>query len=267
MIELNKIYNQDCIKGLKLLEDDSVDLIVTDPPYNLKKDFENDNLSEEDFIRFLSPIFDEMARVIKPKHSVIIFFDSGQKLPLFWKCLFNSKLIFQKGCNLYKPNDCSMPHNRILRKSEVFYICSKTPELHHDGEKYIHDCLIGNHTHKESWYHPTAKNVKVIRECVLSSSLKGDIVLDPFIGSGTLALVCQQTERKYIGFEISEEYCEVAKKRLLQKSLHSLEDFNKLEVKSGCDANDDGIPPTINCGVSLPKLYEERIKVGGLVNG
>jgi len=222
MLEINKIYNMDCLEGLKLLPDDSVDLIVTDPPYNLNKNFENDNLSEQDFIDFLTPIFDEMARVIKPKHSVIIFFDSGQKLPLFWKCLFKSKLNFQKGCNFYKPNDCSMPHNRILRKSEVFYVCSKTPELNHDGEKYIHDCLVGNHTKKESWYHPTAKNINVIRECVLSHSCKGDVVLDPFMGSGTLALACYQTSRRYLGFEIDSNYVEIAQNRLSQKVLFPL---------------------------------------------
>lgn len=223
-MELNKIYNMECLDGLKLLPDDSVDLIVTDPPYNLNKDFENDNLSEKEFIDFLTPIFDEMARVIKPKHSVIIFFDSGQKLPLFWKCLFKSKLNFQKGCNFYKPNDCSMPHNRILRKSEVFYVCSKTLELNHDGEKYIHDCLVGNHTKKESWYHPTAKNINVIRECVLSHSCKREIVLDPFMGSGTTAVACKQLGRKFIGFEITKEYCDVAEKRLQQGNLN---DWNK----------------------------------------
>jgi len=227
MLEINQIYNMDCLEGLKLLPDDSIDLIVTDPPYNLNKDFENDNLSEQEFIDFLTPIFDEMARVIKPKHSVIIFFDSGQKLPLFWKCLFKSKLNFQKGCNFYKPNDCSMPHNRILRTSEVFYVCSKTPELNHDGEKYIHDCLVGNHTKKESWYHPTAKNINVIRECVLSHSCKGEVVLDPFMGSGTLALACYQTGRRYLGFEIDKEYVEIAQKRLSQKVLFPLAELQE----------------------------------------
>ena len=219
MLEINMTHNMDCLKGLKLIPDSSIDLIVTDPPYNLNKDFANDNLSEKEFINFLTPIFNEMARVIKPKHSVIIFFDSGQKLPLFWKCLFNSKLKFQKGCNYYKPNDCSMPHNRILRTSEVFYVCSKTPELNHEGDKYIHDCLIGNHTKKESWYHPTAKNINVIRQCVLSHSIKGQIVLDPFMGSGTLALACNQTERNYIGFEIDSNYIDIQTKRLSQKTL------------------------------------------------
>jgi DNA modification methylase len=227
-IEVNIIYNEECLLGMKKIPDNSIDLIVTDPPYNLNKDFENDNLSEVEFISFLTPIFNEMARVIKPKHSVIIFFDSGQKLPLFWKCLFKSDLKFQKGCNLYKPNDCSMPHNRILRTSEVFYICSKTPELNHEGDKYIHDCLIGNHGNKEGWYHPTAKNTKVIRECVLSHSLKNEIVLDPFMGSGTTAVACKQLNRNFIGFEISKEYCDIANKRLQQENL-----LNLLEANNG----------------------------------
>lgn len=70
MLEINQIYNMDCLEGLKLLPDDSVDLIVTDPPYNLNKDFENDNLSEQEFINFLTPIFDEMARVKKWKNKL-----------------------------------------------------------------------------------------------------------------------------------------------------------------------------------------------------
>jgi len=218
-MELNKIYNMDCLEGLKHLEDNSIDLIVTDPPYNLGKNFANDNLEEEEFINFLTPILNEMCRVIKPKHSVIIFFDSGKKLPLFWKCLFKSKLHFQKSCNFYKPNDCSMPHNRTLRTSEVFFICSKTPELNHDGETYIHDCLIGNHTKKESWQHPTAKNIKVIREIIKSHSKIGWVILDPFIGSGTTAVASYQLGRRYIGFEINKEFCDIPNVRLKQRVL------------------------------------------------
>lgn len=218
-LELNKIYNMDCLDVMKQLEDDSIDLIVTDPPYNLNKDFLNDNLKENEFIGFLIPIFNEMARVIKPKHSVIIFFDNGKKLPLFWKCLFKSDLKFQKGFNFYKPNDCSYPHNRTLRTSEVFYICSKTEELNHDGDTFIHDCLIANHIKKEGWYHPTAKNIDVIREIIESHSKIGWIVLDPFLGSGTTAIACKQLNRNFIGFELSKEYCDIAEKRLAQSNI------------------------------------------------
>jgi len=227
--ELNKIYCMDALEGLKKLPESSIDLIITDPPYNLNKGFENDNLEESAFIKWLTPIFNELARVIKPKHSIIIFFDSGKKLPLFWKCLLSSKLIFQKSCTFYKPNDCSMPHNRILRTSEVFFILSKTQELYHGGDKFIHDCIIENHTKKEKWYHPTAKNLKLIRECVSSSSCKGEIILDCFMGSGTTAVACKQLSRDFIGFEINEEYVKIAKKRLSQENLLSLESFKEIK--------------------------------------
>lgn len=217
---------------MREMEDNSVDLVLTDPPYNLNKDFENDNLSDEDFIDFLTPIFNELSRVIKNKHPVIIFFDSGQKLPLFWKALFNSTLYFQKSCNLYKPNDCSMPHNRTLRKSEVFYILSSTPQLHSEGDTYIHDCLIGNHEKKnKNWYHPTAKNLKITEQIVKSHSVKENTVLDPFMGSGTTAVACAKTGRNFIGFELEQKYVDIANKRVepwLQQT--SLTDYSTLEA-------------------------------------
>ena len=216
---INRVHNADCLEFMKQMKDKSVDLVLTDPPYNLQKDFENDNLSEKNFICFLTPIFNELARIIKDKHSVIIFFDNGKKLPLFWKTLFSSKLLFQKGGTFYKPNDCSMPHNRILRKSEVFYICSSTPQLNHDGDKYIHDCLIQNHIKKEKWYHPTAKNINLIKDLTYSHSKENDIVFDPFLGSGTTAVAAKQLKRNFIGIELNEKYCKIAQDRLRQELL------------------------------------------------
>ena len=216
---INKVINGDCLEVMRKMKDKSVDLILTDPPYNLKKDFKNDNLTEQEFLNFLLPIFNEFARIIKDKHSVVIFFDNGQKLPLFWKTLFASNLIFQKGCQFYKPNDCSMPHNRILRKSEVFYICSSTPQLNHDGDGYMHDCIIENHTKKEGWYHPTAKNIEVIKKIIYVNSTKNQIILDPFLGSGTTAVAAKQLKRNFIGIEISPAYCKIAQDRLRQEML------------------------------------------------
>lgn len=206
----------DALKGLKQLADKSVDLILTDPPYNLGKDFENDNLTEEDYIAFLLPILNQFKRIIKPKHSIIIFFDSGKKLGLLFKCLLFSGLYVQKAGFLYKPNDCSYAHNRILRTSEIFIVLSSTQVLNHDGEKFIHDVIISNHRKKEKWYHPTAKSKEAIKELILSHSLEFDLIVDCFMGSGTTAVVCKETNRKFIGFEISKEYYDIAMKRLAQ---------------------------------------------------
>ncbi len=206
----------DALKGLKELNDKSVDLILTDPPYNLGKDFENDNLTEEDYICFLLPILNQFKRIIKPKHSIIIFFDSGKRLNLLFKSLLFSGLYIQKAGFLYKPNDCSYAHNRILRTSEIFLVLSSTKVLNHEGEKFIHDVIISNHKKKEKWYHPTAKSKEAVKELILSHSKKNDLVVDCFIGSGTTAVVCKENNRKFIGFEISKEYCKIAKNRLAQ---------------------------------------------------
>ena len=74
-----RVIEGDCLIEMAKMPNASVDLICTDPPYNLKKDFANDDLSWDDFVKWLTPIFNEMARIIKPKHPVIIFFDRGQK--------------------------------------------------------------------------------------------------------------------------------------------------------------------------------------------
>jgi len=66
-METNKIICGDALEELKKLPDNSIDLILTDPPYNLGKDFANDNLSQEEYLNFLTPIFNELARVIKGK--------------------------------------------------------------------------------------------------------------------------------------------------------------------------------------------------------
>lgn len=88
--------------------------------------------------------------------------------------------------------------------------------LNHEGEKFIHDVIISNHKKKEKWYHATAKSKEAVKELVLSHSKESDLVVDCFIGSGTTAVVCKKTNRKFIGFEISKEYCKLARKRIRQ---------------------------------------------------
>ncbi len=176
-------------------------------------------MTEEDYIAFLLPILNQFKRIIKPKHSIIIFFDSGKRLNLLFKCLLFSGLYIQKAGFLYKPNDCSYAHNRILRTSEIFLVLSSTKVLNHEGEKFIHDVIISNHKKKENWYHPTAKSQEAVKELILSHSKEDDLIVDCFMGSGTTAIVCKENNRKFIGFEISNEYCKIAKKRLSQLNI------------------------------------------------
>ena len=122
----------------------------------------------------------------------------------------------QKAGFLYKQNDCSYPHNRILRTSEIFLVLSSTNVLNHDGDKFIHDVIISNHKKKENFNHPTAKSKKAVKELILSHSKENDLIVDCFIGSGTTAVVCKETKRKFIGFEIYKKYCESSRNRIKQ---------------------------------------------------
>ena len=67
---------------------------------------------------------------------------------------------------------------------------------------------------------PLVENINVIREIVLSHSCKGNVILDPFMGSGTTAVACKQLNRNFIGFELSQEYVDIANKRLKQQNLN-----------------------------------------------
>ena len=86
--ELNKIYCMDCLEGLKKIPDNSVDLVVTDPPYNIGKDFENDNLSKEDFLEWSKKWIKELNRVVDVGGAIYI--------TLGWQCVAEIKILFDK---------------------------------------------------------------------------------------------------------------------------------------------------------------------------
>jgi len=100
------------------------------------------------------------------------------------------------------------------------------------------DVFVKTSTHikyrKECGFHPTPKPKEIIKALVGNGSDEGDIILDPFMGSGTTAVACKESERKYIGFEINPEYIKISDKRLAQKQLNK-DWFNlgQTELKGG----------------------------------
>ncbi len=384
-MEINKIYQGDCLELMKQLPNNSIDLVVTDPPYNIGKDFENDNLPKEEYLKWCWKWIKELNRVTDVGGAIY--------LTLGWQCVAEIKVLFDKipdlrlknwiiwyrqdgwkgdkgfaqshehilyfikdnylvkdlrkfgehikekrieagyktiselmgAMGLYKKikrKDGSEDYfsgigwfesgkkqpslreiirlNELLNLDEEYklkgkkeeikqfceYIRSKrkgkkysvqkiksligmpniyakddgrnidggynyfetgfrlpTPEIYSNLKKVLElndnfDRLIQSNyikfnkidvcddvwltpkSEKKRLGHPTQKPVKLFKRIITASSNKGDLVLDPFMGSGTTAVACKQLGRNFIGFEISNEYCKIANKRLEQSNLN-----------------------------------------------
>jgi len=224
-LKLDTIYCMDCIEGMKKIEDNSIDLICTDPPYNIGKQFENDNLSDNDFFFFHSNYLFEIKRVIKNNHPIIICFSNGPNLKDYLS-ISGSILSFKRYITLYKPNDCSFPEESLLRKSEAGLLFTNNGAIHYESDINIHDCLIFNHKKKDkSFYHPSVKPIGFITKLIKGFTKENAVVLDPFMGSGTTAIACKMLNRHFIGFEINQEYVNIAYKRLTNIPSRKLEDY------------------------------------------
>jgi len=204
---LNTIQNIDCIKGFKMLPDKSIDLILTDPPYGLnKKEIENDSN-----LKLFYAILPESYRVLKDNTFFITFFSTkflpqvfkNNPFKYFWNFVLycpNGRVLSPIGCTKYMSCIVFKKGNpKMVKKGKDIFV--DTPgKLVEPDEGFIN--------------HPTPKPKTFIKEILQMFSKEEDIVLDPFIGSGSTAVACKQTKRNFIGFEINEEYCKLAQKRL-----------------------------------------------------
>ncbi len=225
----------DAITGMKELPDKSIDLIVTDPPYNLSKDYGEclDDLSFEDYLSFSRQWLNEANRVLKDTGTIYVFM--GMKYISYLYTILNSELAFKFNSwitwfytqGVGKTKGFSPRHDDILMftKSSKFTFNLddiRVPQKYYRSVNNMRGANPGNvwefsHIHyccSNRQKHPTQKPEGLIERMVLASSNIGDTVLDPFIGSGTTARVCQQLGRNIIGFDNNSEYIELAKERL-----------------------------------------------------
>lgn len=246
MIELNKIYNMDCLDGLKLLPENSIDLTVTSPPY--------DNLRTYNGYSFdFEGIAQELFRVTKQGGVVVWVVNdatvkgsetgtSFRQALYFKECGFNIEtMIWEKtGCG------CLGSNKFYSQNFEFMFIFTKgtpkTTNLICDRENKVKNRTVkvnggldktgkgkssviqrkpfGKRNNiwrinpQKNSEHPAPFPEQLAQDHIISWSNPGDIVLDPFMGSGTTAKMAVKTGRKYIGFEISSEYCEIARNRL-----------------------------------------------------
>jgi len=189
----------------RLMDGGKADMVFTDPPYGMGKDFENDNLS--DMRRFhekwmaVCPIASGYLIWYDPKNiSDIIVPGEGQ-----WGHMLDY-------LHLYKPNDIAFPRQSWIRKSESMIVFGSPEYI--EIKPYAHDTYVWNHAGKDmNFYHPSVKPMVVVGD--LLSRLGGQVICDPFLGSGTTLIACQQLGRRCVAMEICPAYVDVCVKRYI----------------------------------------------------
>jgi len=243
-----EIIMGDTVEELRKLGASSVDLIVADPPYNLGKDYGNnqDNKGFEEYLSFSKKWSTEAHRILKPTGTLYVFMGFrfisylydiiDRELGMF----FNSWIVWHYTQGMGRKKGFSPRHDDIL-----MFTKSKRYKFNLDGvrvpQKYYRDrnnmrganpgdVWIFSHVHycnENRQKHPTQKPEGLIERMVLASTDKGDLVVDPFCGSGTTLRVCQQLERDAIGIEINPEYVSMTKDRLAS----SFQGFDSLDPR------------------------------------
>ena len=217
MIEqyINTIQNMDCLKMMKQLPDNCIDCIVTDPPYNAGREYANDNLTEIEYYNFSNKWLSECKRITKDNLIVIIGV-KYQKPITMW--LFNNmnycwEFIWWKSNGMLNGKATFSKFEKVLwfSKNQGTYFRQK-PEY-----TDVWNIPITIKTNNNG--HPTPKCIKGIIKIIKLLSKSNDIIFDPFLGSGTTAIACLETERRYIGCELDKGYFDIAQKRI--------DDYNK----------------------------------------
>jgi len=204
---INTIQNLDCLKGLKLLPDNSIDLIFMDPPYGLRKtDIKNDNNLD-----LFYSVLPDGYRVLK-NDAFLITFSSIKFLPDIFK---NNPFHYFWNFILFCPNGRVVSPVGFTKYMSCLVFKKGNPKMKKKGKDIFLD-TPGRMVEPDEGFinHPTPKPKTFIKELLTMFSEENDIVLDPFIGSGSTAVACKQLKRNYIGFEINPEYCELAINRL-----------------------------------------------------
>ena len=234
---INKIYSGDALKKIKYVKDNSIDLILTDPPYNLGLFMKNrstnlsalrenhfsgkkwDDLEESVWIENMELLFQEFSRVLKKGGSIIVFM-AIIKLESIIKIAKKNKFYYKTTGIWHKKNP--MPRNKDLN-----FINSTEPWLYftnitktgvfNNKNKTIHDFFESGLTpssEKKHGGHPTQKPIALMDHLISLLSNEGDTILDPFMGSGSTGVSSKKLKRNFVGIELDEDYVEISKKRI-----------------------------------------------------
>ena len=241
---INQIIQGDCLELFKDIPDNSVAMTFADPPFNLKKKYTtyNDGLEFQEYLNWCEKWISEMVRITKPTGSIFlhnipkwltyyatflnkyayfkhwISWDAptapmGKSLqPAHYGILFYGKE--QKGTKIY---ELRYPHKRDRKQGYLLKDYGGKKDKLHPFGPLVSDVWTDIHRikhNKKRDPHPCQLPIHLLDRLILLATDEGDIVLDPFSGTGTTAISAKRLGRKYIGFELDNEYVEISKRKL-----------------------------------------------------
>lgn len=224
----------DCLEGLKSIESDTVDCIVTSPPYNkgtqnlktgnqiwkgFKIDYDEyqDNKADEEYSEWMKDVLNELHRIIKPTGSVffnhkVVLRDCRGHFP---KWVFDSRLslyqmiVWDRQCSSNMRKETLYPTYEL-----IFWLVKGKPSVFKNQAKFKNDIwpILPDRGNR----HPAPFPYQLAENCIHLACKKGSdsLVIDPFVGSGTVALAAKENGFRFIGFELSRSYVDMANKRI-----------------------------------------------------
>ncbi len=227
--DICKIVCQDFRKFLSSIKDESINLVLTDPPYTISKKTGFAKLGKRSVERFavsmdfgkwdhkridLIKLTSQAYRVLKKGGSAIIFYD-------IWKITTLADAMKVAGFKMLRliiwektnPVPLNSKRTYLSNSREIAIIGAKLgkPTFNSEYDNGIYRYCIPNNGNR---YHPTQKPLAFMRDLIIKHSHKNDIIIDPFLGSGTTAIAALQENRFFMGCEIDKKYVSISKKRV-----------------------------------------------------
>jgi len=222
--DLGVLYCGDCLEIMPMIED-KVDLILTDPSFNVKLKYEsiNDDMQDDEYRDWCLSWINDLYKLLNNKHYAIIFTGDIKSYWIF-DAIMKSQFIFHHFIKWYKPNSQGALTGTVLfYRTELSFLISKNkPDIKLINRKILYqDTLIHNITSKkdkDAIDHNARRPIPLYLQLIKGFTSKNDLILDVFLGSGTTAVACEKLGRRWIGIEISEKYCEIAKQRIKKEA-------------------------------------------------